>query len=71
MIARGPGAGTLSDVASKPLFVAGPGRWQPLARQLGVREVLLVAADGSVAVTPAMAARLAWEKPAPAAAVTE
>lgn len=71
VIARGPRAGTLSDVASKPLFIAGPGNWQAMARRLGAREVLYVAADGTLAATPAMAARLVWEKPEPRVAVTE
>ena len=58
VLARGPGAGTLSDVASKPLFIAGPEAWRPLARRLGVAEVLFVAADGRLSATRAMAERL-------------
>ena len=71
VIARGSQAGTLSDVASKPLFIAGPQHWLPLAAKLGVAEVLHVAADGRVTATPAMAARLTWEAPAPQVVITE
>lgn len=71
VIARGKGAGTLSDVASKPLFIGGPGEWPRLAKKLGVAEVLFVAADGRLAATRAMASRLAWDGPAPAVQVTE
>ena len=71
VIARGSQAGTLSDLASKPLFIAGPQHWLPLAAKLGVAEVLHVAADGRVTATPAMAARLTWEAPAPQVVITE
>ena len=71
VIARGPRAGTLSDVASKPLFIAGPGEWRRLARKMGIDAALFVAADGRVGVTRAMQGRLAWEKPAPVVTVVE
>ncbi len=71
VIVHGAHAGTLSDVASKPLFIGGPGQWPRLAAKMGIKEVLFVAADGSVEVTPDMRARLAWEKPAPPARVTQ
>ncbi len=71
VIARGEHAGTLSDVASKPLFIAGPAAWPGLARRLGIDDVLFVAADGAVSVTRTMAGRLAWEKPAPAVRITQ
>ena len=66
VIAHGPHAGTLSDVASKPLFIAGPGDWLRMAREMGIREALFIAADGSVSATRAMQGRLTWEKPVPA-----
>ena len=70
VVVGGAHAGTLSDVASKPLFIGGPGQWARLAAKMGVKEVLFVAADGSVDVTPDMQARLSWEKPAPPVRVT-
>ena len=51
------GAGTLSDAATKPLFIAG-GRWPELAGKLGVDRVLRVDAAGNVAVSPRMRERL-------------
>lgn len=52
-------AGTLSDVASKPLFITG-GDWPRLARQLQVEHVLRVDADGRVQVSRALHARLEY-----------
>ncbi len=60
VIARGAHAGTLSDVASKPLFIAGPGDWRRLADKMGIGEALFIAADGNIETTPAMAKRLIW-----------
>ena len=64
VIARGDRAGMLSDVASKPLFIAGPENWRRMAKKMGVGEVLFVAADGGITVTRAMNGRLNWEKTA-------
>jgi thiamine biosynthesis lipoprotein len=71
VLARGAHAGTLSDVASKPLFIAGPGDWLRMAGKMGIREALFIAADGSISATRAMNERLTWEKPAPAVKVVE
>ena len=71
VIARGPQAGTLSDVASKPLFIAGPTDWQRLAEKMGIAEALIVAADGKISVTRAFNQRLMWEKPVPQISVVE
>ena len=53
-------AGTLSDAASKPIFIAGPGGWQDAARGSGIGLVFRVDRDGRVFVTEALARRLAW-----------
>lgn len=50
-------AGMLSDVASKPLFIAGDD-WPRLAHQLAMQQVLRVAADGRVQVSRALHVRL-------------
>lgn len=71
VIARGPQAGTLSDVASKPLFVAGPADWRRLAARMGVTEVLFVDKDGRVSVTRSLQQRLSWEDPQPRLTVVE
>jgi FAD:protein FMN transferase len=71
VVVGGERAGTLSDVASKPLFIAGPGEWRRMAARMGIGAALFVATDGQISVTPAMNARLSWEKPAPPARVTD
>ena len=65
LITPRPAAGTLSDVASKPLFIAGE-RWPELAARLSVDHVLRVAADGRVEVSAKMRERLDFpgDKPA-------
>ena len=57
LITPRPAAGTLSDAASKPLFIAGTD-WPRLARQLGVEQVLRVDAEGRVQVSEALLRRL-------------
>jgi len=51
------GAGVLSDVASKPIFIAGD-NWLTMARRFGLDHVLRVDAKGHIQVTRAMAARM-------------
>ena len=57
LITPRPAAGTLSDAASKPLFIAGP-EWPALARKMKVEQVLRVAGDGQVQVSAALHRRL-------------
>jgi thiamine biosynthesis lipoprotein len=52
------GAGVLSDVASKPLFLADSGHWRALAGRLGVAHALRIDASGKIAVTRAFRQRL-------------
>jgi len=52
-------AGTLSDVASKPLFIAGRD-WPRLARRLQVGHVLRVDAQGGVQLSQAMQRRIEY-----------
>lgn len=59
-------AGTLSDVASKPLFIAG-GDWPRLARRLQVEHVLRVDEQGRLQVSSAMQRRLTYVGAQPAA----
>jgi thiamine biosynthesis lipoprotein len=53
-----PGAGALSDAASKPLFIAGSSGWREAAERLGITQALLVDDEGGVHVTPELAQRL-------------
>ena len=53
-----PGAGALSDAASKPLFIAGRLGWREAAGKLGITQALLVDDEGQLQVTPELARRL-------------
>jgi len=64
LIPPGPEAGMLSDVLSKPLFVAGDD-WPRLAKQIGATQVLRVDAAGRLSATAALQARLAFPEPRP------
>lgn len=57
LIPSGPEAGMLSDVLSKPLFVAGDD-WPRLATKVGAAQVLRVDAAGRLSATAALRARL-------------
>lgn len=57
LVTARPAAGTLSDAASKPLFIAGPG-WPAMAKKLAVDQVLRVDAEGRVQVSTALNQRL-------------
>lgn len=50
-------AGTLSDAASKPAYIAGDG-WRDQTRRFGIAHALRVAADGRIEVTRELRARL-------------
>ncbi|WP_425486389.1 FAD:protein FMN transferase [Aromatoleum diolicum] len=51
------GAGTLSDAASKPPFIAGD-NWREYTRRYGIEHALRVAADGHIEVTRELRGRL-------------
>lgn len=53
-----PGAGALSDAASKPLFIAGAAGWREAAANLGITQALLVDGAGHLHVTAELAERL-------------
>ena len=57
LVTRRPAAGTLSDAASKPLFIAGK-RWPELAARFAVDEVLRVDRDGRITVSASLHRRL-------------
>jgi len=60
VIASGVRAGTLSDVASKPLFIAGPADWRRLAGKMGISQAMFIASDGKIETTSDLARRLIW-----------
>jgi thiamine biosynthesis lipoprotein len=47
-----------ADAAATALFIAGEEQWPRVAAAMAVEQVMRVAPDGSVALTPAMANRL-------------
>ncbi len=57
------GNGALADASATALFVAGPGEWPVLAQALGLELVMLVASDGHIEMTAAMAKRVTLENP--------
>ncbi|MFT3848707.1 MAG: FAD:protein FMN transferase [Propionivibrio sp.] len=57
LVSPRPAAGTLSDVASKPLFIVGPA-WPAAARRMEVDQVLRVDSSGRVQVTRKLNERL-------------
>jgi len=56
------GQGGRADAAATALAVAGPEEWPRIARELRIGHVMRVEADGSVQMTPAMAARVRWQE---------
>ena len=60
LVPAGPKAGTLSDAASKPIFIAGPAEWRETARKMEIGLVLRVDRDGAIQVTEALSRRLSF-----------
>lgn len=63
LVTAGPGAGALSDAASKPIFIEGVKGWKQAAARIGVTRAMLVDSDGVVHVTPELRARLRFRDP--------
>lgn len=57
---------TTADAAATALFIAGPKDWHRIARQMGIRFVMLIAEDGTIHMNPAMAKRITIANPATA-----
>jgi thiamine biosynthesis lipoprotein len=62
ILTRGAHAGTLSDAASKPLFIAGASGWREAARQMGLSEAMLVDAQGNIHLTAGLQKRLEFSE---------
>ena len=58
VLTRGSRAGVLSDVASKPLFIAGVRGWRDTASKMNVSEAMLVDRQGNVHLTSGLQKRL-------------
>ena len=59
LITPRPGAGTLSDAASKPVYLGGEA-WRDYARRFGIDHALRVDGDGRIQVTRALHDRLQY-----------
>ena len=58
VLTRGAHAGVLSDVASKPLFIAGVHGWRAAATQMNLSEAMLVDGQGVVHLTTGLQKRI-------------
>ncbi len=63
LVPPGEYAGVLSDVASKPIFIAAPAKRIDAAIAMGIENVLLVDASGNIWVSSTMVKRLQWMQP--------
>lgn len=54
---------TTADAAATALFVAGPKDWRRIAKQMGIRAVMLVDETGTIHITPEMKARVSFITP--------
>ena len=48
----------LADAASTALFIAGPERWETIAKKMGIKHVMLIADDNTIYLSSAMAERI-------------
>jgi thiamine biosynthesis lipoprotein len=62
LIPKGSNAGTLSDVASKPAFIAGVKGWRAAAKAMGAESAMLIDERGEVYLTAAMKKRLEFQE---------
>jgi thiamine biosynthesis lipoprotein len=51
-----------ADAAATAIFVAGPKQWVEIAKDMGVKQVLLIDTDGNVHISTAMEARVKFEE---------
>jgi thiamine biosynthesis lipoprotein len=58
ILTHGTHAGTLSDAASKPLFIAGMHGWRAAATQMGLAEAMLIDGQGIIHLTGPLQKRL-------------
>jgi len=71
LIPAGAKAGTLSDAASKPIFIAGPEHWREMARKMEIGLVLRVDRDSRIFVTEGLRQRLEFVGKPPEMTVVE
>lgn len=64
-------AGTLSDVASKPIFIAHENQRATIAKEMNVENFLIIESDKKIIASAAMAKRIQWTDAATAKYVTQ
>lgn len=52
--------GVLSDVASKPIFIAKPENRVQAAKSMGVENFLVIESNSKISISPSMAKRITW-----------
>ena len=52
--------GVLSDVASKPIFIAKPENRAQAAKNMGVENYVVIDSDSKIRISPSMAKRIIW-----------
>jgi thiamine biosynthesis lipoprotein len=62
LVPPGDHAGTLSDVASKPIFITSQAQRSAAAHRMGIVDVMVIDAQGKIFVSASMAKRLQWLK---------
>ena len=60
LIAPQANTGVLSDVASKPIFIATPENRAQAAKSMGVENYLIIESSGKISLSPSMAKRIIW-----------
>lgn len=60
LIPPGESNGTLSDVASKPIFITAPEQRNMMATQMGITHYLVIDDEGHVEISPEMKKRTQW-----------
>ncbi|MEQ1602130.1 MAG: FAD:protein FMN transferase [Methylophilaceae bacterium] len=63
LVPPGEHTGTLSDVASKPIFVAEPANRIAMAKRMGIDGFMVIDAHGKIFVSAALAKRVQWTEP--------
>lgn len=64
-------AGTLSDVATKPIFIAKPELRSQTAKEMGVENYLVIESNDKIAISPSMAKHVTWIEPSTAQKVIQ
>lgn len=60
LVPPGENSGAISDVASKPIFIASADNRQAAIKAMGIENVMLVDGQGRVSVSQEMAGRIKW-----------